>query len=454
MKVLLVRPKPHRDTIGLQHVMICEPLELEYLSGNIPSSIEDKVEVEIVDMILEKESFDSIILSRKPDFVAFTGYVTHVGTIRILAGRAKSLLPDIYTAVGGVHAEVVGEDFDCEEIDFVYTWNGVKGFNLTLEALLNGESRDSINTKLKAIEKEPADYGLLPPDRAAVSKYRRRYYYMFHNPCALIKTTYGCPYSCSFCFCREISRGGYNARPIEDVIHELEFMPEKEIYIVDDDFLFGEERLKKFIILLKERKLQKRFLVYGRADFVTSHPELMEELAEVGLGAVIVGIESVRGKDLSDYKKGTTKEINEKCIQILKKLGIELYATLIIPLDFTRRDFRELSAWLVEQGVTFVNLQPLTPLPGTEIFSQYKDRLLIKREDHHLWDMAHVALQPEKMSIRWFYLNLLTSYWRVIMRPQNMIRLVRTYGIKENWRMLWGSQRVSLQYIEKILRGR
>ena len=231
-------------------------------------------------------------------------------------------------------------------------------------------------------------------------------------------------------------------------------VPEKEIYIVDDDFLFGEERLRRFIALLKERKLQKRFLVYGRADFIASHPELMKELSEVGLGAVIVGIESVRGKDLYDYRKGTTKEINERCIKVLRKLGIELYATLIIPMDFSRRDFRELSSWLVEQGVTFVNLQPLTPLPGTEIFSQYKDKLLIKRDDHHLWDMAHVALQPEMMSIRAFYWNLLASYWRVIMRPANMIRLVKTYGIKENLKMLWGSQRVSLQYIEKFLRGK
>ena len=217
MKVLLVRPKPHRKTIGLQHVMICEPLELEYLSGNIPSSIRDKVEVEIVDMILENESFESILLSRKPDFVAFTGYITHVGTIRFLAGRAKTLQPGVYTAVGGVHAEVVGEDFSCDEIDFIYTWNGVKGFNLTLEALLKGEPKDSIRALLESIEKAPADYNLLPPDRAAVSKYRRRYYYMFHNPCALVKASYGCPYNCSFCFCREISKGGYHVRPIEDV---------------------------------------------------------------------------------------------------------------------------------------------------------------------------------------------------------------------------------------------
>jgi hypothetical protein len=31
MKILFVRPKPSKETIGLQHVMIVEPLELEVL---------------------------------------------------------------------------------------------------------------------------------------------------------------------------------------------------------------------------------------------------------------------------------------------------------------------------------------------------------------------------------------------------------------------------------------
>lgn len=51
LSILLVRPKPPKETIGLQHVMICEPLELEYLVGNIDK---DKASVEIIDMILEK----------------------------------------------------------------------------------------------------------------------------------------------------------------------------------------------------------------------------------------------------------------------------------------------------------------------------------------------------------------------------------------------------------------
>lgn len=53
LRILLIRPKPPKETIGLQHVMICEPLELEYLAGNVDKRA---VSVKIIDMILEKKA--------------------------------------------------------------------------------------------------------------------------------------------------------------------------------------------------------------------------------------------------------------------------------------------------------------------------------------------------------------------------------------------------------------
>ena len=48
MKVLFFRPRPHKETIGLQNVMICEPLELEYLASNIEALGHEAVIVERV----------------------------------------------------------------------------------------------------------------------------------------------------------------------------------------------------------------------------------------------------------------------------------------------------------------------------------------------------------------------------------------------------------------------
>ncbi len=451
MKVLLIRPRPDKETIGLQHVMICEPLELEYLVSNVPKTISNMVELKIIDMIMEEDSYESIISRERPELIVFTGYITHVNIIKDMCKTAKALLYNVKTGVGGVHAEVVPEDFQSPYIDFIYNSNGIDSFNETLVGLVAKKSVDEIKDNIVKIGPKKISFNYNHPDRKATAKYRKKYYYMFHNPCALIKTSFGCPYNCSFCFCKEITDGKYFARDMENVMDELQNIDEKEIYIVDDDFLYNRERLELFIEGLKRRNINKNYLVYGRADFIVENADLLKKLKKSGLQAVIVGIESVRAEDLKDYKKGTTKEINEKCIMILQSLDIELYATLIIPLDFSKSDFNDLSKWLKSLNVRFVNLQPLTPLPGTDIFNEYIDELLVKREDHEVWDMAHVVLKPEHMTIRSFYIEILKAYYKVIMRPKHIIGLIKKYGWKENWKMLVGSSFVSWQYIKKIV---
>ena len=501
LRILLLRPRPPRETIGLQHVMICEPLELEYLVGNIGKA---KASVKIIDMILEKKPIEFFINKYKPHIVGMTAYITHVGAVKEMARKIKCLSNQTITVVGGVHAEVVPEDFISKYIDCIICSNPVETFNKIIDRVRAGvdtkdidetyiksnanqlnlssccrDTKDKGETYIKSNDHQAylasrcgdakeidgiyvkgkkhirtSSYNILPPDRRSVKKYRKKYYYMFHNPCALIKTSLGCPYTCSFCFCKEITGGKYFARKIDEVMEELESIKEREIYIVDDDFLFNENRLNLFCDELERRNIHKRFLVYGRADFIASHEKVIGRLSRYGLSAVIVGVESVREKDLKDFNKRSSLENNEKAIRILQKYGIELYATMILQPDFTKKDFRQIEDYIIGLNVSFVNLQPLTPLPGTEIYDDYKDKILVSRKDYAMWDLAHIVLEPKYMSIRQYYYQIIKTYARIVLRPDNIIKMLKKYGIKEVAKMWWGSQFVTLQYIGKIIRGR
>ncbi|HSN65755.1 MAG TPA: cobalamin-dependent protein, partial [Fusibacter sp.] len=293
--ILLVRPKPHKDTIGLKHVMICEPLELEYLVSNLDPALAGYYNLIIIDMLLDRTKLADHLKQHRPSAVLFTGYNTHVNLIKAFSKEIKAFDPGIVTAVGGVHVEVVPEDFKDPHIDVLLWKNGIDAFN----RLLNGlKAQTPIGTIQNAIDAQTLNtsFAYNPPNRTINAAYREKYYYMFHNPCALIKTSFGCPFKCSFCFCHEITSGNYYERSITDVISELKGIKEREIYIVDDNFLFSERRVKQFIEAIKEEQLDKHFLIYGRADFIAKHPELMAEFKAVGLHGVIVGIESVREK--------------------------------------------------------------------------------------------------------------------------------------------------------------
>ena len=453
LRILLLRPRPPKETIGLQHVMICEPLELEYLVGNIDKA---KASVKIIDMILEKKPIEFFINKYKPHIVGMTAYITHVGAVKEMARKIKCLSNKTITVVGGVHAEVVPEDFTSKYIDYIICSNPVETFIKIIDRVRAGvDTKEIEGTYVKGKKHlRTSSYNILPPDRSSVKKYRKKYYYMFHNPCALIKTSLGCPYTCSFCFCKEITGGKYFARKIDEVMEELESIKEREIYIVDDDFLFNENRLNLFCDELEKRNIHKRFLVYGRADFIASHEKVIGRLSRHGLSAVIVGVESVREKDLKDFNKRSSLENNEKAIRILQKCGIELYATMILQPDFTKKDFRQIEDYIIGLNVSFVNLQPLTPLPGTEIYDDYKDKILVSRKDYAMWDLAHIVLEPKYMSIRQYYYQIIKTYARIVLRPDNIIKMLKKYGIKEVAKMWWGSQFVSLQYIGKIIRGR
>jgi hopanoid C-3 methylase len=114
MNILLIRPKPHKETIGLQSVMVCEPLELMILSSALK---EFGHQVIIVDMILEKKKIEYFVSLYKPDIIGMTGYISHINVIKDYAKRIKKLNCSIKIVVGGVHAEVMPGDFNCVEID-------------------------------------------------------------------------------------------------------------------------------------------------------------------------------------------------------------------------------------------------------------------------------------------------------------------------------------------------
>jgi radical SAM superfamily enzyme YgiQ (UPF0313 family) len=451
MNVLLVRPKPDRETIGLQNVMICEPLELEYAGACLQARGDAVV---IVDMILERKTIGCYVKKYKPDVVGITGYISHVNVIKEYAREIKLVAPQCKVIVGGVHAEVVPADFWDEHIDYILRANGLK----TMIEILNFLDRNEDPSGLPGVyqpdhkscfKETHFDYPL--PDRNLTARYRKKYYYMFHNPCALMKTSFGCPYQCSFCFCRQVTDGAYFTREVEDIIAELKSIPETEIYLVDDNFLVEARQLLTFCDELEKHDIHKKFLIYGRADFIAGHEEIIARFASCGLRAVIVGLESNSEQELQKYHKQSSVTINETAIAILKKYHVECYGTLILGMDWSKADFNRLQQWLRKLDIKFINLQPFTPLPGTELYAEYQDQLIVPRQDYAKWDLAHLTVKPSQMSISRYYWNIILLYYRITMRPKNLFRMIRQYGLKENIKLTIGASKISYQYFRKMI---
>ena len=449
MKILMVRPKPSPETIGLQHLMIVEPLELEILYA----LKRDSDSVIIIDMILEKRTFESFIIEQKPDLLCVTGYITNVYTIISYCEAAKNISPKIITIVGGVHCEVCPEDFVHESIDFRVVRNAAVIFTDLLNHIdqhtqlpkgvfCKGDSLDNITLP-------PFDFSIPFPERSSVAKYRDKYFYIFHDKVALMKTSFGCPSKCSFCFCRVITEGLFYKRPLAEVIKELEGINEMEIYIVDDDFLVDRKWLQSFIYEIKQRHIFKHFLVYGRADFIAKNPDVMHQLAEIGLRTVIVGFESFSDKELNRYNKNTSAEIYNETMAVLHSEKIDVFATVIIPPDWDKNDFRNMVNLIKSLKIHFVNLQPLTPLPKTGV-SFPEDQIIIGRQNYAQWDLAHISVQPTKLSLAEFYIEILNAYNSILYSPKVLLKYLTIYRPVMLFKMFVGGYLVTKQYKKKI----
>lgn len=454
MKVLLIRPKPHKETIGLQNVMICEPLELEYLAANIENRGHT---AEIVDMILEKKKIKYFLEKYTPDVVGLTGYISHVNIIKEYAAQVKAYNSEIQVVAGGVHAEVNPEDFASEHIDFIVRANGIRTFIEILDRLEKKQETDEISCVYeKEKEKTPkeTEFNYLFPAREKVDRYRAKYYYMFHRNCSLIKTSFGCPYQCKFCFCRQITDEKYFARNLENIIEELKGIKETEIYIVDDDFLVNRERLFQFCKELKEQDIRKKYLIYGRADFIAENEDVIAALKEVGLRAVIVGLESCDSNELVDYNKKTNVKINEEAVAILRKYDVECYGTFILGLDWEKKDFDALARWIRKLGLVFVNLQPLTPLRGTELYEQYRKDFIIREDEYEKWDLAHLVVRPSRISVRKYYWYTMLLYYKITANPVSAWYMIKKYGLHDTLKLSVGAYKVNWQYVKKLIGGK
>ena len=450
MKILLVRPNTPKQSINLQSFMICEPLELEYVASSLKQINQ---EVDLVDMLLEKKPLKYFLKQKNYDMVCMTAYITTVGVVKKYAEIVKEYNKNIVVCVGGVHAEVVPTDFVDKNIDYVLWANGVK----TLVNLVNDypdiDVKNILGVYVEGREKPTIINGELPfPDREITAKYRDNYNYIYHNKCATIKTSFGCPYKCKFCFCIQICE--YSARNIDNVLDELDSIKETNVFIVDDNFLVSRERVLKFVEGLEKRNINKRYIAFGRADFISENEDLIILLHKHGFDAFFVGIESFKNSELSDYTKKSNVEINVKAINVLERNGLQCYSGLIVGEDWVKEDFNTLINHLNTFEHPLVNIQPITPMPGTPLFDEYEYEIQVDRENYAWWDMAHVVFKPLNMRKRLYYYHIVRAYLKTSANKKQRKYIKERYGKKVYNREKRGATKIFFQYLWLMLFSR
>jgi radical SAM superfamily enzyme YgiQ (UPF0313 family) len=193
----------------------------------------------------------------------------------------------------------------------------------------------------------------------------------------------------------------------------------------------------KLAELIKDRGIQKRYFLYARSDTITKNPGLIKQWRDIGLERVFVGIEFCRDEDLHYIHKNSTTKDNDLAIEILHGLGIDIYASFIIRPEFSSDEFAALRNYSNQSGLSFASFAVLTPLPGTELYEEVKDKMLT--HDYDYFDFIHTLL-PTKLSLKKFYQEYHDLYTKGIAFGKQLLFL-RKYPFKELPRLLFNGRK-------------
>lgn len=395
---------------------------------------QNNYKVEIEDCIANKTSYKELEKEIKrfdPDLVISNAATSSIyGDLKI--GEITNKL-EIPTAIIGVFGSV--KDRWCLEnskIDFVIR-NEPEETALDLaESVKNKESIEKVkgitwrkkdkivrNERRKFIQ-DTSKFSVKARDMIDSDKYTMPF---SNQPLALVTSSRGCPYSCTFCTASIYYGKDTRFRSPEDIFEEMRRCKERGIKNVA---LWGETYTsnKKYILelskILKKEKLDVDWYLTSRVDKVDK--KMLEKMKEGGCKTLMLGVESGSQKILNRAKKGIKLNQTVKAVEKAKEAGLQTFAHMIFGLPGeTRKTMEKSKKFAFKLNPDFFNFYCAVPFPGTEFYKEAKEKEWIETYDWDRYEINQSIVSYPKLSgreIEKFRRNIFMSFYS---RPNKIL---------------------------------
>jgi radical SAM superfamily enzyme YgiQ (UPF0313 family) len=255
---------------------------------------------------------------------------------------------------------------------------------------------------------------------------------------ASVQTSRGCPMDCEFCSVTAFNGRRYRRRPPSEVLDELETIPQKMLFFVDDNIIgYGEKSRAQALALFRgmvERRLDKWWFCQASLNFADDE-EVLHWAAQAGCKMVFLGLEAEEVDALTEVNKKLNLrrgvESYEVAFQRIHQAGIAVLGAFIFGMDGdTSEKLQHRADYMIRNGVDVMQTTYLTPLPGTRLFEQLQgeERLLHTKfpGDWDRYDMTEVVHQPGSMEANELTLSMQKSNQRMYDRSVLLRKAFRT----------------------------
>ena len=351
-----------------------------------------------------------------------------------LAERVRRELPGAYVVIGGHDASREPAAFLHPAIDAIAVGDGEEVMPPLVDALGRGSDPHGVPGLVLNAGDEQHETGHAPtrgdldtlplPARHLIARYAPHYYINFRKPLALMETARGCPFKCNFCSVWKFHESTFREKSPERVVEELRQIEAPNIFVTDDIFWMNVRRGEEMARLIQAAGIRKYFTVQTRTDIICKFPHLIEQWKACGSLAIFLGLEAVTDEGLKAVNKKNTASNNVRAIEILKELGVGFTPNFIVDPAWDRDDFTRLRDWIEQMGAYNSGFSILTPLPGTDLWNDAKQR--VTTDKWEMFDIVHTVL-PTKLPLDEFYEEY-SRLWRHALEVRYRYRgKLRTY---------------------------
>jgi len=382
MKILLILPAGENVRVTAERPEIPKRnmLRFSVLSLTIVAALTPRRhEVRIVDENVEPLDFAADV-----DVVGITFMTALAPRAYEIASRFRAR--GKFVAGGGFHPTLCPEEA-AEHMDAIVVGDAEGAWERLLEDVESGRPR-----KVYMGNACPeAEFHTPIPRRELLAPTAKHYVTI-----NAVQTGRGCQHACRYCSVSAFHRQGYRQRPIAEVIADLRAVP-RDFIFVDDNIV----RSPAYARALFRALIPLRKHWVGQCSIeIADDAELLELAHASGCRGLFIGIETVNPDNLACVGKqfNESKRYRER-LRKIRRQGIGAVAGMMVGLE--KDDpavFEACLRFLQRQRIDALQLNIVTPLPGTPLFNdlQRAGRITDYRWDRY--DFRHVVFQPRRMT--------------------------------------------------------
>jgi radical SAM superfamily enzyme YgiQ (UPF0313 family) len=239
---------------------------------------------------------------------------------------------------------------------------------------------------------------------------------------------------CEFCSVSAFNGRRYRRRPVEEVLAELETIPHKMLFFVDDNIIgYGQSSREQALAIFKgmvDRKLDKWWFCQASLNFGDDE-EVLSWAGRAGCKMVFLGLEAEEIDALQEVHKQLNAQRGTgayaEAFRRIHRAGIAVLGAFIFGMDGDTSDKLNKRARYIKgnNGIDVMQTTFLTPLQGTRLFDRYhrEGRLIYTNfpQDWEHYDMTDVvhrpgSLEPDQLINTINRLNPQVYSWPVLLR--------------------------------------